>query len=129
MFMRLATAALALTAFAATSAQAARGDWDTIGYTTVNGSADRDTITVRGNDRHRQVRICAVNRPFALLDADFHFNNGGHQDVPARSALRAGTCTNAIDLKGKRRNLTRVSLRYSKIRRGFLPPLVRVQAR
>lgn len=120
---------VAITATAATPVLAQQRNWDTIGFQTVDRGRDRDLITVRGNERHRQVRICAIGQPFRLIDAQAQFSNGGSQDIANPQRLRAGTCTNALDLRGKRRNLAQVSLTYEKIGRRLLPPLVRIQAR
>lgn len=121
--------------FAATAvdAQQRRGppqrwaNWETIGTTTIGGKRDRDTITVRGNDRHRQIRVCAVNNSIRLLDLDTGFANGGHQDMRTRQFIRSGDCTAPLDLNGRSRNLASVTIAYEKIR-GILP-IVRIQAR
>lgn len=120
--------AAAAAALLVSPASAQRG-WDTIGYQTVDRGADRDVIRVRGNERHRQVRICAIGQPFRLLDANAVFQNGGRQDIANTQRVRAGGCTTPMDLKGQRRNLARVSLTYEKIGRRFLPPVVQIQAR
>lgn len=109
-------------------AQQQRG-WSTIGYQTVDRGADRDTIRVRGNERHRQVRICAIGQPFRLVDAQARFANGGQQDIAQPQRIRAGNCSAPLDLRGQRRNLQSVSLTYEKMGRRILPPLVRIQAR
>lgn len=130
--MKLASTLLIAATIGATAApalaQQQRG-WDTIGYQTVDRGADSDTIRVRGNERHRQVRICAVGQPFRLIDARARFANGGQQDIAQPQRIRAGACSAALDLRGQRRNLQSVSLTYEKIGRRFLPPLVRIQAR
>lgn len=111
-----------------TGAAAQRG-WDTIGYRTVGAGSDRDSIPVRGNERHRQIRICSINRPIGLQNVRVRFNNGARQDIRTRQILRGGACTVAKDLRGRGRNLRTVDITYTKLQRGILPPLVRVQAR
>lgn len=111
-----------------TGAMAQRG-WETIGFRTVGAGSDRDTIQVRGRERHRQVRICSINRPIGLQNVRVRFNNGARQDIRTRQILRAGACTVAKDLRGRARNLRYVDITYTKLQRGMLPPLVRVQAR
>lgn len=103
------------------------GNWTTIGYTTVGAGRDRDVIRVRGNDRHRQIRVCALNRSIEMRDLNVRFANGGRQDIRLRQVIRAGTCTAAKDLQGRRRNMQSVQIAYSRIR-GTLP-VVRIQAR
>jgi hypothetical protein len=101
--------------------------WTTIGYTTVGAGRDRDVIRVRGNDRHRQIRVCALNRAIEMRDLDVRFANGVRQDIAVRQIIRAGSCTAAKDLRGQRRNLQSVSIAYSRLR-GVMP-IVRIQAR
>ena len=126
--------ATGLVAAAAADAQMRRdgppqrwADWETIGTTTVTGGRDRDTVSVRGNNRHRQIRVCAVNNSIRLLDLDARFANGGHQDIRTRQLIRGGDCTAAKDLNGRSRNLRSVTIVYEKVR-GILP-VVRIQGR
>lgn len=126
-----ATAAVA--AAAPTGASAQYGHWNergwrTVAYTRVNGR-DTDTIRMRGHVRERAIRVCAINQPLNLRDFDIRYQNGGHQDVNARAVLRAGTCTRAVDLRGQRRDIKTVRLRYSPIYRSSLRPYVRIQVR
>lgn len=119
----LVIAAMAMPAFAQ------RGGWQSVGERKVAFGADRDNFAVRGNARHRQVRICAMNRDFTLLDADVLFANGGEQDIlGGKRTVRAGTCTRATDLRGNRRNISEVKLAYSRFNTGRAPRVI-VQAR
>jgi hypothetical protein len=70
-----------------------------------------------------------VNAPLRLRDFDIRFANGGRQDVDTRAVLKAGTCTRAVDLKGNRRDIASVRLRYQPIDRAAMRPIVRVQVR
>lgn len=129
------TLVLAATAAAAiaTSVPAAAQRWDdrgwrTLGYTRVDGR-DSDTVYLPGVSRQRAVRLCAINAPLNLRDFDIRFANGGRQDVRTREVLRAGTCTRAVDLRGNRRDIVSVRLRYQPIVRTAQRPVVRIQAR
>lgn len=102
--------------------------WRTVGYKTVNGR-DTDRVNLPGFTRQRAVRVCAINAPLRLRDVDIRFANGGHQDVNTRERLGAGTCTRAIDLRGNRRDIEQIRLRYEPIARGWRRPLVRIQVR
>ena len=102
--------------------------WQTIAYKTVNGR-DTDTIDVRGHYRQRAVRLCTINAPIHIRDFDIRFENGGRQDANTRARLGAGRCTRAIDLRGNRRDIDEIRLRYEPIARGWRRPLVRVQVR
>lgn len=105
------------------------GNWRTIAFTTVGSGTDTDRISVRGDRRYREVRLCAFNAPLRMRDFDIRFENGQRQDVRVRERIRAGTCTRNIDLAGNRRDVEWVRLRYEPIRRGFTRPIVRLQAR
>jgi len=128
----LAAGAVATTLLAAVPADAQRyyfRTWRTIGFTTVSGGVDRDTIRVRGDSRFRAVRLCVFNAPLVMRDFDIRFANGRSQDVNVRQRFAAGTCSRIVDLRGRGRDIRSIRLTYSPIRRGFARPLVRVQAR
>jgi hypothetical protein len=126
-----ATAAATFVAMAPASAQQWRWNdrgWRTIGYTRVDGR-DSDTIRLPGITRQRAIRLCAMNAPLHLRDFDVRFANGRRQDVNTRAVLAPGRCTRAIDLRGNRRDIASVRLRYEPIIRSALRPVVRVQVR
>jgi hypothetical protein len=102
--------------------------WRTIAYKTVNGR-DTDTIHAPGRTRQSAVRLCAINAPIHLRDFDIRFENGRTQDANTRAVIAAGRCTRAIDLRGNRRDIDRIRLRYEPIARGWRRPLIRVQVR
>ena len=127
----LAGAAATLVAVTPATAQFGRWTdrgWRTVAYTRVDGR-DTDTIRLRGNTRERAIRVCAINQPLNLRDFDIRFANGGHQDVNTRDVLRAGTCTRAVDLRGNRRDIASVRLKYAPIYRAAMRPYVRIQVR
>ncbi|HVU29759.1 MAG TPA: hypothetical protein VHE36_05095 [Sphingomicrobium sp.] len=129
----LTLAGAAVAASAAMPAEAQYGRWNergwrTVAYRQVNGR-DTDIIRMRGHIRERRIRVCAINQPLRLRDFDIRFQNGGHQDVRTRAVLRAGTCTRAVDLRGNRRDINAVRLRYEPIYRSALRPYVRIQVR
>ena len=126
-----ATAAATFVAMAPASAQQWRWNengWRTIGYTRVDGR-DTDRINLPGVTRQRAIRLCAMNQPLRLRDFDVRFANGGRQDINTRAVLRPGRCTRAVDLRGNRRDLESVRLRYEPILRTRDRPIVRVQVR
>ena len=102
--------------------------WRTIAYKTVNGR-DTDTIYAPGRTRQSAVRLCSINAPIHLVDFDIRFANGGHQDVPTRALIQGGSCTRAIDLRGNRRDIALIRLRYEPVARHLRRPLIRVQVR
>jgi uncharacterized membrane protein len=128
MLLAAATASAALVSASPAAAQHARRAWRTVAYTTVNGR-DNDTVRVPGTARYRQMRVCVYGGPIDMRDVDVWFRNGGHQDIGTRSQMRAGTCTRTLDLRGRRRDVYQVRLKYRPLRRGWIRPVVRVQAR
>ena len=129
----LAAAGAAATLVTVTPASAQFGRWNdrgwrTVAYTRVDGR-DSDTIRLRGHIRERAIRVCAINQPLHLRDFDIRYQNRGHQDVNTRAVLRAGTCTRAVDLRGARRDIQSVRLRYEPIYRSWQRPYVRIQVR
>jgi len=131
LIMAAATAAATIAAVAPANAQFGRWTdrgWRTVAYTRVDGR-DTDTIALRGHIRERAIRVCALNQPLNLRDFDIRYRNGGHQDVNTRAVIRAGTCTRAVDLRGARRDIAAVRLRYAPIVRSWQRPYVRIQVR
>lgn len=131
LILGLAGAAATLVAIVPANAQFGRWTdrgWRTVAYTRVDGR-DTDTIRLRGNIRERRIRVCAINQPLNLRDFDIRFANGGRQDVNTRAVLRAGTCTRSVDLRGNRRDIASVRLRYAPIYRSAQRPYVRIQVR
>ena len=131
--MLLAAAGAAATLAASAPAVAQQWHWNergwrTIGYTRVDGR-DSDRINLPGYTRQRAIRLCAMNAPLRLRDFDIRFANGGRQDANTRAVLRAGRCTRAIDLRGNRRDIAQIRLRYEPIARRANRPVVRVQVR
>jgi hypothetical protein len=122
-------AATALTGLA-TPALAQSG-WQTIGSLRVNNRVERDEIMVRGNQRHRAIRLCNTNsrKDIRLLDVDVIYANGGEQDVNNQDSIRAGRCTAAYDLTGRQRNIRAVKLAYGKMGVQGRDPILTVQAR
>jgi len=129
----LAAAGAAATLVAIVPAEAQQWRWNERGWRTVANTRvdgrDRDTIYLPGRTRQREIRLCAMNQPLRLRDFDVRFENGGRQDVGTRAVLPAGRCTRAVDLRGNRRDIASVRLRYEPIRRSWQRPYVRVQVR
>lgn len=90
--------------------------WAKLGSRAVSDRAERDVIALPGKGRFGQIRLCVSSRAVALYDLDVFFANGGHQDVKVRRNFKAGQCTRAIDLKGDRRNISRIVMKYETIR-------------
>lgn len=110
------------------AAPAAAQQWEQIGYQQADSKKDTDVVAVKGNDRHKKIRLCVEQRPLRMRDLDVVFANGGKQDVRVRKLIAAGSCTRAIDLKGNKRNIAKVVMTYDKLGDGK-PAIVKVYAR
>ena len=103
--------------------------WRTIAYKTISGGTDTDRIHAPGRQRYSRLRLCSLNAPIRLRDFDVYYANGQHEDVQTRDRLGPGSCTRAIDLRGGRRDITVIRLKYERLTRSMQRPLIRVQAR
>ena len=129
LLLAVGAGAIAIAAAAPAGAQQWRWNergWRTIAFETVDGR-DSDTINLPGRTRQRAIRLCSMNHPLRLRDFDIRFDNGRRQDVNTRAVLPAGRCTRSIDLRGNRRDVAQIRLRYEPIRRTWQRPVVRVQ--
>jgi hypothetical protein len=114
---------------AATAAQAQNGGWRVLGFKTVGVGSDTDIIRVNSNRVYRRLQLCAFNAPIDMQDFDVFYGNGGKEGLKVRNRIAPGTCTRSIDLKGGKRHITQIRLRYGKIDRSMRVPLVRVMGR
>ena len=64
-------------------------------------------------------------RPVHVRDFYIRFENERTQDVNTRAWLGASQCTRAIGLRGKRRDMDRIRLKYEPIGRGWRRALIR----
>lgn len=125
--MKARTILAVLTLLAVSPLTAAAAEWEFVGTQQANFKADRDVIKVRGHEGHRAIRICVEMAPLKMLDLDVVYGNGERQDIQVRSQFEPGSCTRVIDLKGKRRDIDRISMVYSRVR-GQDPAVVFVYA-
>ncbi len=131
LILAAATLATGLAAASPAAAQQWRwneGNWRTIASERVDGR-DTDTVRLPGVTRQREIRVCAIGAPLRLRDFDIRFANGGRQDVNTRAVLNAGTCTRAVDLRGNRRDVEAIRLRYEPVAYRANRPVVRIQVR
>jgi len=112
------------------SAQAGQAHaWERLGSRTVADNTETDVVSGFGQGKFKQVKLCVQSRAVHFKDVDVLFGNGGHQDVKIRSLIPPGQCTRAIDLKGERRNINRVVMRYETLRKMGRQAVVTVMAR
>ena len=102
--------------------------WQIIGMKTVERRRDTDNVYLPGRQDFRRIQLCVYNAPLRMRDLRVYFANGRSQDVRVRSTIRPNSCTRAIDLPGRNRDITRIRMTYNPVYRGTLP-IVRIAAR
>lgn len=125
----LAAFLAALPAAAAVADTAAPGRWQTIGFKDVGRGVDRDSISLPGQRRFAQIRLCAVRHPIRLHDFTVRFANDNYQRLPVRRFLEPNHCTRPLDFYGRRHNVDRIWLTYERIGGVGGTPVIYVQAR
>lgn len=76
-------------------------------------SKDDDAFLVgRRYGRFTAVRVRVQRKDVKLYGMRITYENGTSEDVPVYGTLRAGQTTQAFDLKGRRRYINRVDVRY-----------------
>lgn len=112
---RLAIAAIAAaaTTFAVVLPAVA---WDVIGVTRVDGRKDRDFIEIDDRSRFHRLAICAERGPVRIDEIVITFRNGSQQRVDLETRLEPGSCTRAIDFRGRGRRIESVELAFGRFR-------------
>ena len=113
--MRLATraitaGALICLAIAPTTAEAR---WERLGCQKVGFVTDKDVIRVgRGEGRFKAIRLEVSGNKVYMDDLKVIYANGEPDDIPVRSEIRAGGQTRALDLRGERRAIKQIEMKY-----------------
>jgi hypothetical protein len=106
---------LATSAFA----QEKYGRWEKLGERKVDRVADRDTIVVgRGEGGFRQIRIHVLDNSIHIDRLSVVYGNGVPDELPVRALIPAGGKSRIIELKGGKRAIRRVEMRFQSIRNG-----------
>lgn len=90
--------------------------WVELGSRSVADNTETDVISARGDGRFSAIRLCVKRRAVAFKDLDVVYGNGRPDDLQIRRRIGPGQCTRAIDLKGNRRKINRIVMRYETIR-------------
>ncbi len=105
-----APASLILTA----PAEAQRVNRVRLGSKSVDGRMDRDSIEVATRGRFRALEFRIRHSPARIHDVIVHFENGNrYRPLVRRGAFLQGYRRYVMDLPGNRRNVDRVTFRYS----------------
>lgn len=113
--MRLATVAIiagaiVVLAGAPTGAQAR---WERLGCQKVGFLADKDVIRVGRDEGHfKSIRLQVSGNKVYMNDLKVVYSNGEPDDIPVRSEIRAGGQTRPLDLRGERRAIKAIEMKY-----------------
>lgn len=109
-------AALMLMSFATYDAEARRGgkrNWELLGKHDVGFLVDKDSIRVgRKDGDFSKIQIRVKKNEVHVMDLKVVYGNGNVDDIPLRSAIKAGGKSRVIDLKGGDRFIRRIDIVY-----------------
>jgi hypothetical protein len=101
-----------------------RAEWAKLGERWVDGTRDRDVISLRDADRRfRRIMIVVEDSALEMFDVVVTFADGTRYSPPTRHVFAANTRSHVIDLPGSERSIRSVEFRY-----GNLPGGGRAQA-
>jgi hypothetical protein len=84
-----------------------------LGCQKVGFITDRDVIRVgRGEGRFKSIRLQVSGNKVYMDDLKVIYANGEPDDIPVRSEIRAGGQTRALDLRGERRAIKQIEMKY-----------------
>lgn len=112
LFSKFCLCALAVASFAILPTTSSAEDWRLLGTRQVKDRVETDRISLNGHRGYRKLKVCVYRNPVNFKDLDVYFENGGHQDIAIARRINAGNCTRVIDLKGGKRDLDRIVMRY-----------------
>jgi hypothetical protein len=102
--------ALICLALAPTAAQAR---WERLGCQKVGFIVDKDVIRVgRSEGRFKSIRLQVAGNKVYMDDLKVIYANGEPDDIPVRSEIRAGGQTRPLDLRGERRAIKEIEMKY-----------------
>jgi hypothetical protein len=111
-------------------AQEKFGRWEKLGERKVNLIADRDVIQVgKREGGFRQIRIHVLDNAITVERVVVVYGNGANDDLPVRALIPAGGKSRVIDLRGGKREIRRIEMRFKSIRNGRGRATVEVWAR
>lgn len=93
-------------------------DWVRLGSKNVDGRGDSDTIRVNERGKFRALMFRVTDSPARIRSVVVHFDNGSTYKANIQETFARGERSSTIDLPGDRRNVDKVTFRYSDLRRG-----------
>ena len=105
----VAAAVLAVTAMSTAASAAQELGCRSIGFIT-----DRDVIPIGANDgAFKSIQLRVSGNDISMQDLVVVYGNGKPDELAVREKIRAGGQTRWIDLKGNRRVIKRIEMRYA----------------
>jgi hypothetical protein len=91
----------------------AEARWERLGCQKVGFITDKDVIRVgRSEGRFKSIRLQVSGNKVYMDDLKVIYGNGDPDDIPVRSEIGAGGQTPALDLKGERRAIKEIEMKY-----------------
>ena len=91
--------------------------------------SETDVIPVPGKRRFGAIKLCVTRHAVRFRDLDVVYGNGGKDDISVRRIIRASECTRWANLRGRRRNIARIILRYDNYGNAGPPSVVTAYGR
>ena len=93
-------------------------NWIRLGTKHVDGRRDSDSFDLDDRGKFRALLFRVTDSPARIKNVVVHFENGGSYKATVQETFTRGERSAVIDLPGDRRNIDRVTFRYSDLRRG-----------
>ncbi len=95
------------------------GSWRLLGERVIDFRADKDLITVTGNNVFRKLKFKIIDAPVMMIDMKVMFENGQVQDIPLNFRMEKGHESRVIDLQGVARRIKVVYFNYKSVKGVF----------
>jgi len=93
-----------------------RADWTKLGERSVDGTHDRDVITVGARDgRFRRIMLVVEHSALEMFDVVVTFGDGSRFSPPTRHVFSPDTRSSVIDLPGADRVIRSVEFKYGNL--------------
>ena len=89
--------------------------WKKIGIVTVNFRTVNDEVSVLESDRYSSVKFSVTDVPLDIIDLEVFYETGDKQDIKVNLSLTATGESQAIELTGGERKLTKISFMYKPV--------------
>lgn len=89
--------------------------WKKIGIVTVNFKTVTDEVSVLELDQYSSVKFSVTDVPLEIIDLEVFYETGDKQDIKVNLALTANRESQAIELTGGERRLTKISFMYKPV--------------